>query len=73
MGMGDFHRPKAVGSENSPGVVTRAGVEAEGWNVGPSDHEGRIWRFQPTACGNPIPINGISDQIIEIRLPQLER
>ena len=56
--MGDFHRPKAVGSENSPGVVTRAGVEAEGRNVGPSDahHEGRIfWSHGPKARGIPIP------------------
>ena len=40
---------RPVESENSPGVVgiTRAGVEAEGRNVGPSDahHEGRIFRF----------------------------
>ena len=31
-----------VGSENPPGVVTRAGVEAEGRPVGPRDHKGRI-------------------------------
>ena len=40
---------RPVGSENPPGVVgiTRAGVEAEGRNVGPSvaHHDGRIFRF----------------------------
>ena len=38
---------RPVGSENPPGVVgiTRAGMEAEGWNVGPSDdhHERTIF------------------------------
>jgi len=57
-----------------PGVVTRYEVEAEGQNVGRIDHEGTIWRFQRLqAYGNPIPVGGISDQIIDIRPPQLER
>ncbi len=48
---------RPVQLENSPGVATRAGVEAEGRNVGLSDHEGRFWRFhRQQACGNPIPI-----------------
>ena len=46
---GNYTGRRPVESENSPGVVgiTRAGVEAEGRNVGPSDahHEGRILRF----------------------------
>ena len=35
-------------------------VEAKGQKLGPSDHEGGIWRSPgPQAHGNPIPITGI--------------
>lgn len=56
---------QSVGLENLLGVLMRDEVKAEGWNAGLSDNEGRIWTSQGLhACGNPIPISGISHQII---------
>jgi len=65
---------RPLGLENSAGAVRRAGVKAEGRNVVPTDHEGRISRYHgPQVLGNPIPIRGISDQIMEIGPPTVER
>ena len=50
--------------ENPPGEVTRAAVEAEGQNVGLSDHNDPLF-------GDPI--CSLSDQIMGIGPPPVER